>query len=207
MRAANARAMKARMGESLGLVADALACERGGRLLFEALSFGVDPGGALLVTGANGAGKSSLLRMLAGLLPPARGRIERPHRTAWLGHDCALKEDQRVIDELSHWARIDGAARGASHAALARFGLDGLADLPVRLLSSGQRRRTALARLWQTGARLWLLDEPGVGLDAPATAALETAIAAHRAEGGLVVATSHVLLAMPGAAVLELGRR
>lgn len=181
-----------------------LACRRGGRTVFEHLSFALAPGGALLVSGPNGAGKSSLLRLLAGLLSPAAGAIANPFATAWLGHDNALKSERRLRDELRFWAAIDGVDADRVDAALDRFALAPLAALPVRVLSSGQKRRAALARTWASGARLWLLDEPSVGLDVANVARLSDAMREHRAAGGLVVATSHVDIGLGDAAELAL---
>lgn len=186
------------------LQATDLACRRGGRTVFEGLSFSLGEGGALLVTGPNGAGKSSLLRLLAGLLMPAAGAIANPFPTAWLGHDNALKSERRLIDELRFWAAIDGVDAARIDAALDRFDLDAIAALPVRVLSSGQKRRAALARTWASGARLWLLDEPSVGLDVANVARLSDAMRDHRAGGGLVIATSHVDIGLADAAELAL---
>lgn len=187
------------------LVAEGLACERGGRRVFAGVDFAIDPGGALQVEGRNGAGKSSLLRVLAGLLPPADGRLANPFRTAFAGHDVALKPGMRLADELAHWARLDAAAPGAVGAALAAFDLVELAGLPVAVLSSGQKRRAALARVAASGAPLWLLDEPGVGLDTASMALLAAAMAQHRAGGGLVVAATHGDIGLDAPARLVLG--
>ncbi|MFC3711775.1 heme ABC exporter ATP-binding protein CcmA [Sphingoaurantiacus capsulatus] len=187
------------------LEATDLACVRGGRLIFDALDLRVAPGEALLVQGANGAGKSSLLRLLAGLLRPAAGRIANPFRTAYLGHDNALKGDRTLAQELRFWAAVDEAG-DRWREALDRFDLVPLADLPTRLLSSGQKRRAALARTWASGAELWLLDEPSVGLDAPSVDRLAAACAAHRAGGGLIVAATHVPLGLQDARVLTMER-
>lgn len=184
-----------------------LACVRGGRILFEDVSFFVLAGGVMLVTGPNGAGKSSLLRVLAGLLPAAAGAVERPERIAYLGHDNALKLDSRLSAELAHWSALDRASRATVDAAIERFNLAPLLDLEVRMLSNGQRRRAALARVLMGGARLWLLDEPEVGLDRAALHALAAAIAEHRADGGAAVVVSHAALDLPNAAVLPLDPR
>ena len=189
----------------LTLHVENLACRRGGRTVFEDLSFTVTPGAALLVEGANGSGKSSLLRILAGLLRPAAGRVDNPHRVAFLGHLDALKLDQSPRAELRFWARLDGADAAATDAALERFDLAALAGIPIRLLSSGQRRRLALARVWQSGAPLWLLDEPSNGLDAPNAARLAEACTAHCAAGGLIVAATHHPLGIPDSSTIRLG--
>ena len=171
--------------------------------MFAGVSFRVSAGEALLVRGPNGAGKSSLLRLLAGLLRAEGGALANPFTTAFLGHDNALKPDRTLGAELRFWAKLDGAPDRVD-AALDRFDLAPLADLPVRILSSGQKRRAALARTWASGAKLWLLDEPSVGLDAANIDRLAAAMRDHRAGGGLVVATSHVPLGLDDAAELAL---
>ena len=180
-----------------------LACVRGGRLVFGGLSLRLERGGALLVRGPNGAGKSSLLRLLAGLLPPAAGWTTNPFRTAYLGHDNALKPDRSLTQELRFWARLDGTGMRWRDA-LDRFDLTALADLPTGVLSSGQKRRAALARSWASGAELWLLDEPSVGLDAASLDRLAVVCADHRAAGGLIVAATHVPMGIDDGDVLTL---
>ena len=187
------------------LVAEGLACERGGRRVFAGLDFALAPGGALQVEGRNGAGKSSLLRLLAGLLRPAAGRLANPFRTAFAGHEVSMKPAMRLGAELAYWARLDGARPEAVGAALAAFDLADLAALPVAVLSSGQKRRAALARVAASGAELWLLDEPGVGLDAASMARLAAVLADHRARGGLVVAATHGDIGLDAPARLVLG--
>jgi heme exporter protein A len=172
------------------LIISDLACRRGDRLLFEGVSFRVDPGGALHLEGPNGSGKSSLMRILAGLLPAAAGLVSGSGVRGFLGHDVALKPRQRLGAELAHWARLDdGLAR--LPAAMAAMNVAALADVPCRHLSSGQRRRAGLARVLASGAELWLLDEPTAGLDSASAALLAAAMAAHRAGGGMVVAAVH----------------
>jgi len=171
------------------LIVDGLACLRGDRLLFEGLSFRVEPGGAVQLEGPNGSGKSSLLRLLAGLLGAFAGTIEGP-ACSYLGHEVALKPRQRLLDELRHWARLDDALARLP-AAMEAMNVAGLADVPCRHLSSGQRRRAGLARALASGAPLWLLDEPTAGLDTASVALLAHAMAAHRAGGGMVVAAVH----------------
>lgn len=174
-------------------------------MLFEGLNLAVARGGALLVTGANGAGKSSLLRVLAGLLR-GEGAVVRPARVALMAEQAALDPERRLADALFFWARLDEApdARGRVAAALEAVALAGLADVPVRLLSTGQRRRAALARVVASAAELWLLDEPANGMDAAAVARLEALIAQHRAGGGMAVVATHQPLALPGASELRL---
>jgi heme exporter protein A len=186
------------------LVLENLACRRGGRLLFEGLSARVDPGGALLLTGRNGAGKSSLLRLLAGLLRPEAGDVRGGGRRAFLGHDVALKPRQTLGQELNYWARLDdGLAR--LPAALAAMNVAALVDVPCRHLSSGQRRRAGLTRVLAAGADCWLLDEPTAGLDAASGQLLAQAMAAHRAAGGIVVAAVHGDIGLADAAEVRIG--
>ncbi len=183
-----------------------LACERGGRRLFDGLELTLTAGGAAIARGPNGAGKSSLLRIIAGLLAPAAGRIEREGAIAWMGEAAALDADRPLIEALAFWARIDEQSGAASAEALETMGLANLAEVPVRMLSTGQRRRAALARVIGGAAPIWLLDEPGNGFDAAALGALEQAIAAHRANGGIVVAATHLPLALANAAIVTLGK-
>ena len=198
-----------------GLAAMDLTCERGGRRLFEGLSFDVAPGGALLLAGPNGTGKTSLLRLLAGLLPPSAGRVlwqgrdtaeePGPWRRAlgWLGHDNAVKPQMTVAGNLAFWAAMAG--RGDITGALAATGLERLAGLPAAMLSAGQRRRLALARLALAEGGCWLMDEPSVTLDAASLDRLAAMTARHRAAGGIAVVASHDTLDLPGARRLDLG--
>jgi len=181
-----------------------LACRRGGRMLFEGVSARVAPGGALLLVGPNGTGKSSLLRLLAGLLPAAAGEVRFGGRRSFAGHEVALKPRQTLGAELGHWARLDGGLARLP-AALEAMNLAGLADVPCRMLSSGQKRRAAIARVIAAGAELWLLDEPTAGLDIASAGLLAAAMAAHRAAGGMVVAAVHGDIGLAGAETLRLG--
>ena len=193
----------------------ALACRRGDRLVFAGLDFTVESGGALVLVGPNGTGKSSLLRLMAGLLPPFAGRLDwdgaavrddpalHRGRIAYLGHLDAVKPTLTVTEAVAFWADlVDRAAYVGK--ALDALGLAGLADLPARFLSAGQRRRVALARVIATAPPIWLLDEPTVGLDQASIGALESAIARHRGAGGMVVAATHAPLRLPGAIQLDL---
>ena len=166
-------------------------------MLFAGLDLQLAAGAAAVVTGPNGIGKSSLLRLCAGLLTPAAGRVTAPSRSL-LGEAAALDPERSVAGALDFWARLDGG-RDRVTPALDAVDLATLRDVPVKMLSTGQRRRAALARVVASGAALWLLDEPANGLDAAAVARLEVIIAAHRAGGGAVLVATHVPLALPDA--------
>jgi heme exporter protein A len=197
-----------------GFAGRGLACRRGERLVFAGLDFTVAPGGALALTGPNGSGKSSLLRVMAGLTPPEAGVLgwdgaavrEDPaaHRARLqlIGHHDAVKPVLTVAETLAFWAGMRGGQAVAP--ALERFGLAALSEWPCRLLSAGQRRRLALARLVASPAPLWLLDEPLTGLDSDAVADLAAAIAAHRAGGGCVVYSTHAPLPLDAVQTLSL---
>ena len=183
-----------------------VACARGGRLLFARLSLDLAPGGAVIVTGPNGIGKSSLLRLAAGLLAPFEGAVMRSAPAALMTEDLALDAERTLADALIFWARIDGrgAVRDRVAEALDTVGLAALATIPVRLLSTGQRRRAALARVLASQAPLWLLGEPGNGLDRAGLVMLEQVIARHRAGGGAVLLTTHQPLDVAEAGTLAL---
>jgi heme exporter protein A len=195
------------------LQAAGLAAFRGERLVLRDIAFAVVPGGALLLTGPNGSGKSTLLRLIAGLLRPAAGTLTwqgadaladpsaHARRVAYVGHLDAVKPGLTAAENLRFAARISGGAAGDALRAMA---LDDLADLPARLLSAGQRRRLALARLVLSRAPLWLLDEPTLGLDARSVDRLAGIVAAHRRGGGLVVAATHQPLPIAEAEELAL---
>ena len=199
----------------MGFNGEALTCIRGDRLVFEGLSFDLAPGGCLVLRGPNGAGKSSLLRLCAGFLAPAEGRLcfdgepidddRETHRArlTYVGHLDPLKPVLTVEENLAFWAGMNGASESVGDA-LDRFGMAGLADLPARYLSAGQRRKVNLARLATSPAVLWLLDEPTTALDDAAVAALVALIAAHRANGGMVMAATHIDLGLPDTATLRL---
>lgn len=179
---------------------------RGERLVFGPLSFGLAAGGAALLLGPNGSGKSTLLRILAGLGRIEAGRVtwngadaladRAAHgaRVAYVGHQDAVKPGLTAAENLGH-----GHAAG-----LAAVGLQALADLPVRMFSAGQKRRLALARLMLRRAPIWLLDEPTLGLDTASVARFGDMLAAHRAQGGVVLAATHLPLPMDGVTELRL---
>jgi heme exporter protein A len=205
------------------LSATELACERGGREVFAGVSFTVAAGEALTISGRNGAGKSSLLRSVSGLLRLAAGRLtledgdpelsiaEQAH---YLGHQDALKGSLSVAENLKFWAGYLGAGPGkirkpqeqeSIEEPLAAVGLAGLAGLPAAYLSAGQRRRLSIARLVAVPRPIWLLDEPASTLDAAAQQGLADLMRAHLAGGGLILAASHGPVGLPGAQELRLG--
>ena len=184
------------------LTAENLACARGDRTLFDGLNFRVTAGQALSVEGANGAGKTSLLRMLAGFLAPAAGRVvvktvasenddaeERGKSVGWLGHQDGLKPQLSVREQLDFFSSLYGTK--ADSAVLEQVGLARQADLPCRYLSAGQRRRLGLARLLASKRPLWLLDEPFAALDASGQRLIAHLMARHCGEGGLIIAATH----------------
>lgn len=195
-----------------------LACRRGSRPVFDRLSFALGAGELLALTGRNGSGKTTLLRALALLVRPQAGTIRWQGasvaddaetwrgRLAWLGHLDGLKGDLTVGENLLGAERLRGrpAADDRLDHALAGFDLTALAHRPVRTLSAGQRRRTALARVMLTAAPLWLLDEPLNALDAPAQQAFRTVLQRHLDQGGLAIAATHADLGVPGARRFEL---
>jgi heme exporter protein A len=189
-----------------------LACNRGGRLVFSGLSFRIANGGLLAVIGPNGSGKSTLLRVLAGLLGPEagalrfEGRREEEPITHYLGHVDALKAALGLRETLLFWAALYGAegAERNIRGAAERVGLGHALDLPVGVLSAGQRRRAGLARLLIAPRPLWLLDEPTAALDREGEALLERLIVEHLAAGGLAIVAAHQDLPVTPSAVLDL---
>jgi heme exporter protein A len=198
------------------LVGEDLACRRGEPCVFTGLSFSLPPGGALVLIGANGSGKTSLLRLLAGLIPPAAGRLvwgsapidhdPAAHRARlhYVGHQDGVKLDLTPRETLAFWAALRGFKTPRLDEALDAFALAPVADWPCRWLSAGQRRRLALARLCVTAAPLWLLDEPISALDQDNQTRLEEVIVAHRADGGRVVVATHMPIEIAAAARLVL---
>ncbi len=192
--------------DSPGLRADGLACVRGDRQLFSGVSFALAGGTLLQVRGPNGSGKTSLLRMICGLLAPAAGTIswngrpvrelaeEYSARLAYVGHQNALKDDLDPGENLTLAAQLAGLPHdpAAITGALRELGLASAARLPCKLLSQGQRRRAALARLKVSGERpLWVLDEPFAALDAQGVRHVRSLLDDHLAGGGIVILTTH----------------
>ena len=204
------------------LSADALACVRGERRLFAGLSFSLTPGTLLAVRGANGSGKTSLLRMLCGLLPPAAGRIvwngadihaareEYCAQLAYIGHLNGVKDELSALENPRFSARTAGLPDDLAGAqtALSQLGLAGFQRQPCKTLSQGQRRRVALARLCLSAARaLWVLDEPFTALDVSALALTRELLESHLQGGGMAVLTTHqeVAITAPSTQRIELG--
>ena len=193
-----------------------LACVRGTRPLFSGVDFSIGPGSWAHVRGANGAGKTSLLRLLAGLAQPDAGEVRwngdrvggEDFRRAlmYLGHRAAVKEDLTALENVRFAAEMDGVDLGEDQAmdALARFGLGGREDLPVRFLSAGQKRRVLLARTVTRPAPLWILDEPFTALDVKAVDFVSHLVADHVKAGGMAVLTSHQAIPLPPGQVVEL---
>ncbi|SMQ61842.1 heme exporter protein A [Altererythrobacter xiamenensis] len=171
------------------LAASDLACRRGDRVLFRGLSLALGPGDVLHIEGANGIGKTSLLRILAGLLAPYAGSVEREGAIGLVDERPALDPDLPLGKALGFWSRIDGSSEAAAIAE--RLALTDLLDVPVRYLSTGQRKRAALARLMGQDAPIWLLDEPLSGLDEVSRGLVAELVSEHSAAGGIAVIASH----------------
>ena len=203
-----------------GLETRDLACERGGKTLFAGLNLSVLPGQSLHLQGDNGSGKTSLLRLLCGLAAPLAGQVLWAGQPTtqdregflrdmlYLGHALALKEGLSALENLHFAATLNGQAwvPDAAQQALYQMGLRGREHLPLQVLSQGQKRRVALARLGLSPARLWLLDEPTVGLDTASLSRLGGIMGGHLDKGGLIIAATHVPLGREPDARLDLGR-
>ncbi|HEX2794843.1 MAG TPA: heme ABC exporter ATP-binding protein CcmA [Croceicoccus sp.] len=186
------------------LSADDLACRRGDRILFAGLSLRIGAGQALHLAGANGIGKSSLMRILAGLMRPYAGSVGRSGALALLDERPALDTHLPLGRALAFWGRVDRVPRERLDVVAKNAGLGDLLDVPVRYLSTGQRKRAALARTIAQASPIWLLDEPLNGLDAASVAMVERLVVRHCADGGLCVLASHQPVAVPELERLDL---
>jgi len=198
------------------LVGEKLSGERGGEVLFSDLDFVIAAGGALLVTGPNGAGKSTLLRIIAGLLAPASGNVglegsdsfpDLQSACHYLGHNNAMKGALSVRENLAFWQAFNGEPRQDIDEALETVGLEGIDHLPFGYLSTGQKRRIAIAKLLISHRPVWLLDEPTAGLDKVSEGRFAGLMRGHLGEGGIIVAATHLPLGLEGAQELAMGRR
>jgi len=195
--------------DKLSLRVESLSLSRGGRVLFEGLSFAAAPSSYVEVRGANGAGKTSLLRAIAGLLRPSAGRIalEDAEDAAlamhYIAHANALKPNASVASHARYWAGLFGGV--LDDGVLARVGLSGLEERVTRTLSQGQARRLALSRLLIAPRPVWLLDEPAAALDASGHKLVSEMIEAHRADGGIVIAAVHEPLGPTPSQTLTVG--
>lgn len=168
-----------------------VAIIRGNRLVFDRFSLSAKPGEIIWIRGANGSGKSTLLRLIAGLLPEASGQVEITGSIALADENLALDPNLTLEAALGFWAKIDATAADAREKALAAMDLVPLADIPVRYLSTGQRKRASLSRLMASRAPVWLLDEPYNGLDSANAVRLDAALLKHASSGGIALVAAH----------------
>lgn len=197
------------------LIAENLGGERGGETVFSGIGFTLEKGEALIVTGPNGAGKSTLLRVIAGLLPVAAGKIRVEgggenfssiaSASHYLGHLNAMKTALSVEENLAFWRAFQGEQALSVEEALETVGLGGIGHLPFGYLSTGQRRRASIAKLLISRRPVWLLDEPTAGLDKASEERFAGLMRGHMADGGILVAATHLPLGLDGARALKMG--
>ncbi|MEI5681901.1 MULTISPECIES: heme ABC exporter ATP-binding protein CcmA [unclassified Mesorhizobium] len=197
------------------LIAENLSGERGGETVFSGVAFALSEGEGLVVTGPNGAGKSTLLRVVAGLLPIAEGAVrlegggeEFPSVSAachYLGHENAMKTALTVTENLVFWQDFCGRAHLSPVEALEMVGLETIGHLPFGYLSTGQRRRVAIAKLLVSHRPVWLLDEPTAGLDKASEVQFSELMKVHLEDGGMIVAATHLPLGLEGVQALRMG--
>lgn len=187
------------------LILENIACVRGGRLLFKDISCALGPGDATLVRGPNGAGKSSLLRVIAGLLKPYSGTVTNQGSLALADEAHALDPRLPLAKALGFWAAIDANGGDMVNEAMGAMRINHLATVPVRMLSTGQKKRATLARVIASRADIWLLDEPGNGLDKESLTLLDAAMAIHRVRGGIIMAASHQPLGLSDVKTIAIG--
>ena len=183
--------MAPRQANTTSIKVDNVAVIRGNRLVLNGLSLDADAGDVIWIRGANGCGKSTLLRTIAGLLPTVSGAVDIKGRLALADENLALDANLSVEKSLRFWAEMDGASPATREAALVAMDLVSLADIPVRFLSTGQRKRANLARLMASNADIWLLDEPYNGLDSASSARLDEALLKHVSAGGIALVAAH----------------
>lgn len=170
---------------------DNVAIVRGGRLVIQRFCLSVQAGDIVWIRGANGCGKSTLLRMVAGLLPYVSGGFEASGSMALADENLGLDQNATLETALGFWAKLDGHGEDKLESAITAMDLQALADIPVRYLSSGQRRRASIARVIASGAAIWLLDEPYNGLDSANCARLDSVLLRHAATGGIALVAAH----------------
>lgn len=193
-----------------------ISCIRSERVLFEQLDFAIEAGQIWQIAGRNGAGKSSLLRIFAGLSEPVEGELryqgqllvdvadEFAANLCFIGHLSGVQPQLSALENLAFWRACYGLRAGDDWALLARLGLAGLEDIPCQNLSAGQHRRVSLARLWLTNAKLWILDEPFTALDVSAIAQLRQRLVEHCQQGGAIILTTHQALELQTVPVQQL---
>ncbi len=198
--------MPPRQANSPAITLDKVAVIRGNRLVLSGFSIATEAGDIIWIRGANGSGKSTLLRLVARLLPATAGSVETHGSIALCDENSALDPNMALEAALEFWAGLDGTGPQAREAALQAFDLVQLAEVPVRYLSAGQKRRAGLARLHATGASIWLLDEPYNGLDSANAARLDAALLAHASKGGIALVAAHQPPTINVAASISLDR-